>query len=653
MKRLILILTMIIAAASTLTAQNSSSAIDSLVKEAMTAADTAQARLYNNVAWKLRYSDPHQAIHLAQIALEIAKGHNQPEQCAMSFGVMGICSKNLGEYDKAVKFYEEAHGIRVKYANTEELAYSNINLANIYINLNDPDKARTYVDDIARDLDKINKKEILAYYHLNYGRILTMKAKYDSAYTELNLALKLRQEINAPRSSVLSTLRLLAELQTFSGDTFSAIDNYRIIIRDSSQIDRPMFVDVYNSMANILLNRARYDSADYYARKALAIADSLDAKQKKERIYGTIGMINYRQRKYVKAAEWFERKINLGNEIYGDALNQNLISAKATAEKTKKDAEISKLDEENRVQQALNTAFGILLSTIIILLIIFIVYNRKTRNLHRRLDEQEKSLDESNSKITASLNYARRIQQSAVSEVADVAEIFPDSMVFYKPRDIVSGDWYRVETRRGYKIIVEADCTGHGVPGSLLSMMGMSALKDILNDIDNSGEEFDPAIILSRMRIMVKTMLLQVDDSGMAINDGMDMSIGVIDPKTNIMRFGSAYQMAILVRNGECIKIKGDRQPIGNYIREKDFTSQEIQLQKGDSLFFMSDGIKDQTSPSPRMEKFKGPRLDDFLLKNIHLPMKQIGENLMTTIEAWRDGSLQMDDMTMVGVRID
>jgi serine phosphatase RsbU (regulator of sigma subunit) len=226
-------------------------------------------------------------------------------------------------------------------------------------------------------------------------------------------------------------------------------------------------------------------------------------------------------------------------------------------------------------------------------------------------------------------------------------------MVFYKPRDIVSGDWYRVETRRGYKIIVEADCTGHGVPGSLLSMMGMSALKDILNDIDNSGEEFDPAIILSRMRIMVKTMLLQVDDSGMAINDGMDMSIGVIDPKTNIMRFGSAYQMAILVRNGECIKIKGDRQPIGNYIREKDFTSQEIQLQKGDSLFFMSDGIKDQTSPSPRMEKFKGPRLDDFLLKNIHLPMKQIGENLMTTIEAWRDGSLQMDDMTMVGVRID
>ena len=644
---------MIIAAASTLTAQNSSPAIDSLVKVARAAADTAQAKQYNDIAWKLRYADPHLAIHYAQIALGLADGLHQHDQRAMSYGVMGICSKNLGEYDKAVKYYEEAHSIRVKYANTEELAYSNINLANIYINLNDPDKARTYVEDIARDLDKISKKEILAYYHLNYGRILTMKGQYDSAYIELNLALKLRKEMNAPKSSVLSTLRLLAELQTLSGDTLAAIDNYRIIISDSATIDRPMFVDVYNSMANILLNRARYDSADFYARKALAIADSLDAKQKKERIYGTIGMINYRQQNYVKAAEWFERKINLGNEIYGEALNQNLISAKATAEKTKKDAEISKLDEENRLQQALNTAFGIMLTSIILLLIVFIVYNRKTRNLHRRLDEQEKSLDESNNKITASLNYARHIQQSAVSEAADVAAIFPDSMVFYKPRDIVSGDWYRVETRRGYKIIVEADCTGHGVPGSLLSMMGMSALKDILNDIDNSGEEFDPAVILTRMRIMVKAMLLQVDDSGMAINDGMDMTVAVIDPKTNIMNFGSAYQMAILVRNGECLKIKGDRQPIGNYIREKDFTSQKIQLEKGDALFLMSDGIKDQTSPSPRMEKFKGPRLDSFLLQNIHLPMKQIGENLYATIEAWRDGSLQMDDMTMVGVRIE
>jgi serine phosphatase RsbU (regulator of sigma subunit) len=189
------------------------------------------------------------------------------------------------------------------------------------------------------------------------------------------------------------------------------------------------------------------------------------------------------------------------------------------------------------------------------------------------------------------------------------------------------------------------------VPGSLLSMMGMSALKDILNDLENTGADFDPAVILERMRMMVKTMLLQHSDDGLSINDGMDMTVAIIDPKTNIMRFGSAYQMAILIRNGESIKLKGDRQPIGNYIREKAFTSQEIQLQKGDVLFFMSDGIKDQTNP--QMEKLKGPRLDDFLLQNINLPMPELGTRLAEKMESWRDGSLQLDDMTMVGVRID
>ena len=652
MKRLLTLLAIMVAAAMTLTAKALPPEIDSLVKVARLAHDSIRPLLYNDIAWKLRYADPKLAIKYANTALETAKEptiHNLSEE-ARANTIIGICYKNLGEYGEAVKCYEEAHHVRVMLGNKEELAYSNINLANIYININDPDKAMEYVENIRKDLPTINTKDLLAYYHLNYGRICTMKGIYDTAYVELNEALRLRQELKVARSSILSTLRLIAELQVLSGDTASAVANYQTIIRDSAQIDRPMFTDVYNSMANIYLNRAQYDSAEYYARGAYAIAQNLAAKQKMERIAGTVGMVLYRQKKYKEAAEWFGLKIELSNNVYDAELNHNLVSAKSTAEKTLKDAEIARLNEEKRVQQRLNIVFGIMLLMIITMLIVFIVYNRKTRKLNQKLDIQKRSLDESNSKITASLNYAQYIQQSAVSEPEKVAEIFPDSMVFYQPRDIVSGDWYRVESRRGLNIVVEADCTGHGVPGSLLSMMGMSALKDILNDLENTGADFDPAVILERMRVMVKTMLLQHSDDGLSINDGMDMTVAIIDPKTNIMRFGSAYQMAILIRNGESIKLKGDRQPIGNYIREKAFTSQEIQLQKGDVLFFMSDGIKDQTNP--QMEKLKGPRLDDFLLQNINLPMPELGTRLAEKMESWRDGSLQLDDMTMVGVRI-
>ena len=652
MKRLLTLLAIMVAAAMTLTAKALPPEIDSLVKVARLAHDSIRPRLYNDIAWKLRYADPKLAIKYAKTALETTKEptiHNLSEE-ARANTIIGICYKNLGEYGEAVKCYEEAHHVRVMLGNKEELAYSNINLANIYININDPDKAMEYVENIRKDLPTINTKDLLAYYHLNYGRICTMKGIYDTAYVELNEALRLRQELKVARSSILSTLRLIAELQVLSGDTASAVANYQTIIRDSAQIDRPMFTDVYNSMANIYLNRAQYDSAEYYARGAYAIAQNLAAKQKMERVAGTVGMVLYHQKKYKEAAEWFGLKIDLSNNVYDAELNHNLVSAKSTAEKTLKDAEIARLNEEKRVQQRLNIVFGIMLLMIIAMLIVFIVYNRKTRKLNQKLDIQKRSLDESNSKITASLNYAQYIQQSAVSEPEKVAEIFPDSMVFYQPREIVSGDWYRVESRRGLNIVVEADCTGHGVPGSLLSMMGISALKDILNDMENTGADFDPAVILERMRVMVKTMLLQHSDDGLSINDGMDMTIAIIDPKTNIMRFGSAYQMAILIRNGESIKLKGDRQPIGNYIREKAFTSQEIQLQKGDVLFFMSDGIKDQTNP--QMEKLKGPRLDDFLLQNINLPMSELGTRLAEKMESWRDGSLQLDDMTMVGVRI-
>ncbi len=263
---------------------------------------------------------------------------------------------------------------------------------------------------------------------------------------------------------------------------------------------------------------------------------------------------------------------------------------------------------------------------------------------------QKEELAIANKEITESINYASRIQRAAVSSIDNVADVFPDSMVYYKPRNIISGDWYIVEQMKNLKIIIEADCTGHGVPGSMLSMMGISSIKDIINSMEILGEELQPATILNRMRKVVKNMLAQNSKDGFSISDGMDMTIGIINPETKIMKFASANQSAILVRNGEATKIKGDRMPIGNYMHEEDFQNIEIQLQSGDSLYFMSDGIQDQTNPD--REKFKSRRLMEFLVTHNNLSMAEIGSKLETTINDWQAGSEQVDDMTMVGVRI-
>ena len=263
---------------------------------------------------------------------------------------------------------------------------------------------------------------------------------------------------------------------------------------------------------------------------------------------------------------------------------------------------------------------------------------------------QKDELAIANKEINESISYAGRIQRAAVSTTEDVAMIFPDSFVYYQPKHIISGDWYFVEMREGLQVIVEADCTGHGVPGSMLSMMGISSMKDILNTMELVGKPLEPAVILNRMRKVVKTLLAQNAGDSFTVSDGMDMSIGIINPETKIMKFASANQTAIIVRNGESIKVKGDRMPIGNYMVEEDFQDFEIQLQSGDALYFMSDGIKDQTNPE--REKFKGKRLDAFLIENNNLPMSEIGKKMKKTIEEWRANSEQVDDMTMVGVRI-
>ena len=272
-------------------------------------------------------------------------------------------------------------------------------------------------------------------------------------------------------------------------------------------------------------------------------------------------------------------------------------------------------------------------------------------SINNDLNRQRNRLAETNNTLTESISYASRIQRAAVSLEDDLEKLFPDSFVIYIPRDIVSGDWYRVANIRGQRIIVEADCTGHGVPGALLSMLGISALKDILGMMDAAGEEFLPGVILDRMRHTVKTTLIKSVDDTMEMSDGMDMTIAVFNPDCTAMKYAAANQSLLVLRGGEVTRLKGDRMPVGNYSTEDNFQTFDFELEKGDKLFFMSDGYKDQTNPEA--EKFKGKRLEKCLIENGSLSMPRLGKRLIEVITEWRGNSFQLDDITMIGVRVE
>ncbi len=262
------------------------------------------------------------------------------------------------------------------------------------------------------------------------------------------------------------------------------------------------------------------------------------------------------------------------------------------------------------------------------------------------LASQKESLARTNRQMRDSITYAQRIQRTVITSQEEMDAIFPQNFVLYRPRDIVSGDFYRVDSIRGHKIIVVADCTGHGVPGALLSMMGISALKDILGQLEITGGDINPAAILQQLREFIKHSF-----NKNTTDDGMDMSICVLRPDGETMDFAGANQNAIIVHNGEITRIKGDFMPIGNYVKEGDFTPHRIKVVKGDMLYLFTDGIPDQLGGADFC-KYSLRRLTDRLAALSSSDLDKQMYDIERDIELWMGDKAQLDDITLLGVRI-
>ncbi len=324
-------------------------------------------------------------------------------------------------------------------------------------------------------------------------------------------------------------------------------------------------------------------------------------------------------------------------------------------------------NEERRHRQ---TVINISLVVIIVMmsLIVFLVLKafREKRRSNEALMEknsmlaqqkeeianQTERLARTNNQMRESITYAQRIQRTVISSQEEMSAIFPQNFVLYRPRDIVSGDFYRIDAIRGHKIIVVADCTGHGVPGALLSMMGISALKDILAQQEIKGGNINPAAILQQMRDFVKHAFNKnSSDPRFANSDGMDMSICVLSPDGVTLDFAGANQSALIVHNGVATRLKGDFMPIGNYVREGDFVTHQIEVSKGDMLYLFTDGIPDQLG-GPDDSKFSLRRLTDRLASLSHADLDTQMYDIEKDIELWMGQNAQLDDITLLGVRI-
>lgn len=249
--------------------------------------------------------------------------------------------------------------------------------------------------------------------------------------------------------------------------------------------------------------------------------------------------------------------------------------------------------------------------------------------------------------VTDSIHYAKRIQEAILPPDTIINKILPNSFVLFKPKDIVSGDFYWIERKNNLTYFAAVDCTGHGVPGAFMSLVGHNILKDIISNTNI----IKPAEILNKLREGVINTL-HVSNKGTQSKDGMDITLCCINYDTLELQYAAAYNPLYIVRNGELIQHDANKFPIGAFIGEKeDFANKTIQLQKNDQLYLFSDGYADQFG-GPKGKKFMVGSFRKLLTQVSAMPIKEQFEHLDKTLSSWQGDLEQVDDVLVIGVKV-
>jgi sigma-B regulation protein RsbU (phosphoserine phosphatase) len=267
---------------------------------------------------------------------------------------------------------------------------------------------------------------------------------------------------------------------------------------------------------------------------------------------------------------------------------------------------------------------------------------KQSKDQNERL---RKRIEEINKQLTDSIVYAEKIQSASFPKREYLNKVMPEHFVMLKPRDIVSGDFYWV-TKKGGKIVVAAvDCTGHGVPGAIMSVFGITFLRAIVE----IGKQTTPSVILDEMRRLVIDALQQEADS--EIKDGMDMSVVTIDINTSTFEYAGAFNPAYIVRNGELIILPADSMPVSIGEIDRAFTNHSFTYKKGDCLYLFSDGFASQFG-GPKNKKVKQSGFKQLLVANAHLPMHEQHTVYDQFFTSWMGTNDQIDDVLLMGVKL-
>jgi serine phosphatase RsbU (regulator of sigma subunit)/Tfp pilus assembly protein PilF len=584
---------------------------------------------------------------------------------ANSTNNIGITYAQNSDWDNALKFFIRSNQAQIQAANIHGIGNTYNNIGLVYTNLGKLDSAGKYLELALHTWEKAGDGRGVAMTCNGLGRLRTMTGNYREALFYLNKSLSISEEMNDLYGKAQNLLAI--------GEVYDVQDKTDLAI------------GIYKQAYEIAVQSGNN-------RKIAMLA---------QRLFRAF----YRKKDFANAVEYLKTYSDLRDTLVKEDQIKAVEEMKTLYETEKNELMIEGLEKdkklnEKQIEKQRLVLVSLISGLVFILFFSFMLFRqfsakkrayllleKKNEEVMQKNEEISAQRDEiaaqrdlatrqrdiiahQQQDITDSIRYAFRIQSALFPDESDVRILLKDYFIFYQPRDIVSGDFYWMNKSDEKIIIVAADCTGHGVPGAFMSMLGIAFLSEVVN----KEQITSPDKILNRLR---ENIILAMKQHGENVKqqDGMDAVAITIDRKNATLQFAGANNPLYIIKSAighwplavgpniteansqqpiassQLIELKGDKMPVAIYSRMQPFSQQSVPIASGDLIYIFSDGFADQFG-GPDLKKFKYKPFKELLSSNSHKPMEEQRDILKKTFDDWRGDYPQIDDVLIIGIRI-
>jgi serine phosphatase RsbU (regulator of sigma subunit) len=568
------------------------------------------------LAWYVK-SDPMHALEKLFMSLEKWKEAGNKKGLARCYGNIGLIYQNQSELDKALQYQQQALVAFREAGDKRGIGNTLGNIGNIYSTKNDTLKAIASHKEALKMFVEIDHARGIATSHLNLADLFYQLGKWDSSIFHAEQARPVFEKNKNKKG--------LSAIFAIKGKIFNHNKNYKEAIRVCSE-GLALAKEIHSHEE--IKNACNCLSVAYEetGNTALALKHYKEYNDARDSL---------KDQETAQAVTRTEQRFLFGRKMMQDSLlhaqENKMQELKITGERKQK------------------KYLWIILGCAVLFSVVMVNRVLVTRRQKRTIQIQKEMVDEKNKEITDSIRYAERIQKAVMPTEETFMKFFPESFVLFRPKDIVSGDFFWLHHTKDFIFYATADCTGHGVPGGFMSMLGGSLLDEVIGDMSTH----EPADALDLLRIKIISALKQSSRAG-ENKDGMDMVLCRIKKDFSELTYAGAYNPLWIISEGELKEYPADKQPVGFFDESpKQFTQHRIALKKGDVIYTFTDGFADQFG-GPKGKKFKYRKFLD-LVKEMNqnkFPLQQQKAKLTSAFEDWKNNLEQVDDVCVIGVRV-